>query len=262
MATKKIKRILNCIPSRNTENDWRIENAVQAGLSSAALPSSIDLRDNSWWKIGDQESTGSCVGWASTDSLLRWHLVKANRLSKAQALSVRFTWMASKETDEFTNRPETFIDEAGTSLKAALEIQKKYGSVLDTLLPLNGSLVSGNGNTFFATAATRRINSYYNLIPLIGDKLESYRKWLANNGPIMVRLDVDSNWNGLGSNGKLTTYNSATRGGGHAVALVGYTKDYFIVRNSWGETWGDKGYAYASNAYTNTAFTEAYGISI
>uniref|UniRef100_A0A6C0LZS7 Peptidase C1A papain C-terminal domain-containing protein n=1 Tax=viral metagenome TaxID=1070528 RepID=A0A6C0LZS7_9ZZZZ len=36
--------------------------------------------------------------------------------------------------------------------------------------------------------------------------------------------------------------------GGHAVALVGYTTindiEYFIVRNSWGTEWGDKGYCY------------------
>ena len=34
--------------------------------------------------------------------------------------------------------------------------------------------------------------------------------------------------------------------GGHAVALVGYDDDKkcFIVRNSWGTTWGDKGYFY------------------
>lgn len=30
--------------------------------------------------------------------------------------------------------------------------------------------------------------------------------------------------------------------GGHAMALVGWTKDGFIVRNSWGTNWGDKGY--------------------
>lgn len=34
--------------------------------------------------------------------------------------------------------------------------------------------------------------------------------------------------------------------GGHAILIVGYdkTKNYFIVRNSWGEDWGDKGHCY------------------
>lgn len=32
--------------------------------------------------------------------------------------------------------------------------------------------------------------------------------------------------------------------GGHAVTVVGYTKTAFIIRNSWGEDWGDGGYTY------------------
>ncbi|NQT15070.1 MAG: hypothetical protein HQ582_20100, partial [Planctomycetes bacterium] len=47
--------------------------------------------------------------------------------------------------------------------------------------------------------------------------------------------------------------------GGHAVCLVGYTKQHFIVRNSWNTGWGHRGFAYASNAYAQAAFTEAYG---
>jgi hypothetical protein len=31
--------------------------------------------------------------------------------------------------------------------------------------------------------------------------------------------------------------------GGHAFALVGYTRDGFIVQNSWGEDWGTRGFA-------------------
>ncbi|MBI3654474.1 MAG: C1 family peptidase [Acidobacteria bacterium] len=30
---------------------------------------------------------------------------------------------------------------------------------------------------------------------------------------------------------------------GHAVAIVGYTKEGFIIQNSWGESWGNKGFA-------------------
>lgn len=39
--------------------------------------------------------------------------------------------------------------------------------------------------------------------------------------------------------------------GGHAVMAAGYDsdKDYVIVRNSWGPTWGDKGYFYMPFAY-------------
>ena len=58
-------------------------------------------------------------------------------------------------------------------------------------------------------------------------------------------------------------YNAASADGGHAVAIVGYTPTTFIIRNSWGTTeWGDKGYAYASNAYAKAAFTESYGITL
>ena len=62
---------------------------------------------------------------------------------------------------------------------------------------------------------------------------------------------------------------------GHAVTIVGYTSDRFIIRNSWGEGWGDNGFAYASLSYAQDAFKfrnfnggvesnelEAYGIAV
>ncbi|MDQ3683698.1 MAG: C1 family peptidase [Bacteroidota bacterium] len=260
-SNKNTRRILNVLPSKNLERDWSYENASDAGVLgvTAAIPSTKDLREV-WWKINDQGSTGSCVGWATADSVLRWVFFKAGRIQKNQLLSPRFIWMAAKETDEFINQPTTFIEEDGTSLKAALDIARKYGSVLDDLLPFNtGQLYPNPAKTFYAIAAQLKIASYFNL----GNNLGNWRTWLATKGPILTRLDVDATWDSAtDNNGKLETYQPQTARGGHAVAIVGYTSKAFIVRNSWGTNWGDKGFAFASFGYAQAAFTESYGVSL
>ena len=45
--------------------------------------------------------------------------------------------MASKETDEFTTHPTSFIEGAGTSLKAAMDAARNYGVVTDKVLPFH-----------------------------------------------------------------------------------------------------------------------------
>ncbi len=256
------RRILNCVPSSDTESDWAFHNAEDAGVlaSSARTPRSKDLRDDTWWQVGDQGATGSCVGWASADSVLRWHFVQAGRIAKTDVLSTRFQWMAAKETDQFVSQPTSFIESAGTSLKSALDVARRWGSVRDRDLPFkSGKLYVGEEATFYAIATQLKIASYFNL----GRTLGNWRTWLANNGPILTRLDVDSTWDkATATKGKLTTYRPTTARGGHAIALVGYTTTGFIVRNSWGTNWGDGGYAYASNAYAGKAFTEAYGVAV
>jgi C1A family cysteine protease len=256
-------RLCNLVPSRQTETDWLFENAMQSGAlaAPAAIPPSKDLRQG-WWKINDQGSTGSCVGWASADGLVRYHMVQAARLDKNTLLSPRFVWMASKETDEFTTRPETFVEGAGTSLKAAMDICRKYGVVTDQLLPfkLQTLMFTGSENTLYATAAQRKIASYFNL----GRNLQQWRTWIATQGPILAGLNVDAAWDAAAENqGKIDNYQPNTVRGGHAVCVVGYTKDRFIIRNSWGQAWGDKGFGYASDGYVNAAFfPESYGATL
>lgn len=267
MAKRQTKRILNCEPSRDTERDWPLAAAAAAGTleaPAAAIPGSKDLREP-WWKIGDQGQTGSCVGWATADSVVRWHLVKAGRLSKKDLLSPRFTWMASKETDAIRSAPSTFLEAAGTTLKGALDVARKFGSVPNKVLPFGaGKLYPGNPATFYAAAASLKIAAYFNLSLDKGARLDDWRRWIAKKGPILTRLDVDRTWSDAKkTKGDLDQYLPKTRRGGHAVALVGYTKDRFIVRNSWGTTqWGDRGFGYASLAYAKDAFTEAYGVSL
>jgi len=50
--------------------------------------------------------------------------------------------------------------------------------------------------------------------------------------------------------------------GNHAVAITGYTSAAFEVRNSWGTSWGDRGYGYISRRSTNLCNVSGYSFYI
>jgi C1A family cysteine protease len=256
--------VCNVTPSSGTDKDWSFGDSVAAGAlrASRALPNQVDLRAP-WWTVNNQESTGSCVGWATADGVLRWHLTNAGRIANTQMLSPRYIWMASKETDQYTSRPESFIEEAGTSLKTALDVARKFGAATMEELPfhITSTMYAGNENTFYASCAQRKIASYFNL----KKNLANWKSWLASNGPLLVGLNVDRTWDEAASTGGiLDTFQPTTVRGGHAVCCVGYRADgRFIIRNSWDTTWGDGGFGYASEAYIQAAFfNEAYGVTL
>jgi len=203
------------------------------------------------------------VGWATAEGVLRYHMVKAGKLDKATQLSPRFIWMGSKETDQFTNRPETFIEEAGTSLKAAVDMARNYGVVPMAMLPfhIGTKMYTDKEDKFYGVAAQRKIASYFNL----GKDLNQWKSWLAAHGPILAGLSVDQSWDQATANGgNIDTFMPNTVRGGHAICIVGYLPNgRFIVRNSWNTTWGDKGFAYVSPAYIAAGFfNESYGVTV
>jgi hypothetical protein len=260
---KRPGRVLNLLPSRNAERDWDFGTAVAAGaLRSPRLPAEVDLRER-WWRVADQGETGSCVGWATADGVFRQALVRAGRLATAERLSVRFVWMASKETDGFTTRPESFIEEAGTSLKTACDVARKFGLVTEKELPfeIRTRMFAGSQEAFYASAAKRRIASYFNLRRNLGE----WRRALAAGHAILAGLDVDRAFrDAAATKGRLDKRTPGTGYGGHAVCIVGYRADgRFILRNSWGSAWGDRGFAYAAEPYIAEGFFgEAYIVTL
>ena len=118
-------------------------------------PPELDLRE-AWHEVADQGHTTSCVGWALADSVLRWQLVKSGRLAPDERLSARYVWMASKEFDERIKYPSTFLEEDGTSLKAGLDVVRKWGLPLERELPFSGNLAHGSPEDFNASATSRR----------------------------------------------------------------------------------------------------------
>lgn len=76
---------------------------------------------------------------------------------------------------------------------------------------------------------------------------EQIQQYLTDNGPLTV--GVFANHNGfmnVGASGKVTC--PTTGSVDHAILLVGYNSTHWIIKNSWGTSWGDNGFAYISKA--------------
>ncbi|HEV7816583.1 MAG TPA: hypothetical protein VGP06_15965 [Janthinobacterium sp.] len=105
------------------------------------------------------------------------------------------------------------IEESGTSLKAAVGALRNHGVVPESLLPfhIETNMSIGDENTFYATAAARRVASYFNL----RKDLNRWGNWLVAHGPIMAELSVDETWdNATATQGKLDAFHSDTVRGG------------------------------------------------
>ena len=109
------KRVLNVIPSRDTEQDWQIQHADAAGAARRGARASRSRRTcvRRGGRSAIRVRRASCVGWATADALLRWHFVKSSRIKNTETMSKRFIWMASKETDEYSSAPDHFHRERG-----------------------------------------------------------------------------------------------------------------------------------------------------
>ena len=90
---------------------------------------------------------------------------------------------------------------------------------------------------------------------LMSGQLESVKRGVMTYGPLTISyFHSDSYLKGA------TYYYTGVNGANHTVAVVGWDDDYpaanfktqppangaFIIRNSWGASWGDKGYFYLS----------------
>jgi hypothetical protein len=243
--------------SRGTETDYGPERAE---LPERPLPESVDLRRD-WHTVPDQGHTASCVGWTVADSLLRWHLVEARQLAPDQPLSARHVWMAAKETDAREAYPSTFLEEDGTSLKAGLDVVRKFGAVLESELPWNG-FAHGSPEAFNESAKRRRIMAYFNLgddsVPDRTAHFPEWRRWLAESGPVVVLIKLDRHI----QSARLDSFDPDSVVGSHAAALFGYGPDHFLLRSTWGPSWGDGGYARMSLDYAAQAVIESYGVMV
>ena len=216
--------------SREPDRDYGV---AEAHLGDAPFPDAVDLR-RPWHPIADQGQTASCVGWTVADSLVRWHLVESRSAGAGRAALRRATCGWRRRSAERETFPSTFLETDGTSLKAGLDVVRKFGVALESRVPL-GRVTDGLRG-FNRDVRRRRIMAYYNL-GHDASTHELLRRLAPLDAPAGRPVKEDRHLQG--TDGDLDGFDEASVTGSHAAALFGYGPDHFLLRSSWGTDWGD-----------------------
>jgi C1A family cysteine protease len=230
------ERVCLLTPDRTDPRDYDLTSYFGAAARGLPVPRKMDY-SGEVGPVGDQGQTGSCVGWAAGHGLRRWLTQKGKAAPK---LSVRFLWMGTKEVDVW---PLNVINDlAGTSIRSAFKVMNRTGIPLERYYPFDQDLVSygpEKWNQLLASANEHRIQRYYSL-----DDNEAREIQLAQSGPFVCGIPVYDNFSRLEAG--VVPEPSGRLRGGHAIFVIGYDRraQRFKFMNSWGTSWGKRGFAY------------------
>ncbi|OXA48672.1 Cathepsin L [Folsomia candida] len=131
-------------------------------------------------------------------------------------------------------------------------LQYYGGSKTDAAYPYTSGCCNSAGTCSGANApVVQKVSGFQELsMPAPDATIKSY---LAAHGPLAIAVSGEP-WDPLYAGGYMSC--PAGQAMDHAVLLVGYGvntagKNYWIVKNSWGTGWGDKGFAYILSGQAN-----------
>lgn len=214
-------------------------------LSRQQLPNTVDLR-SFFPPIEEQFSSGSCVGSALASILEYFYFSTTGHMKKFSRLFIYYN--ARMLEDEISQRHATRSD-SGADLQFAIVSLMKYGGCEDHYWPFYEHLINVQPHE-----QAYENSQYYRLdeIRRLSNNVNQLRECLAEGYPFVMAIKIfssfASNHHGYIPMPKRHEKPSQYR---HAVACVGYIHSarVFIIRNSHGIHWGDRGYGYLPYDY-------------
>lgn len=203
-------------------------------------PSKVDWRDNNgnWVSpVLDQANCGSCVAFATVATLETQYKIASGFPSFNIKLSPQFLFSCGGGWCDLGWQPEN-----------AAQFLKSRGVPDESCMPYLGG---ATGKDIACSAACPdssqrlvKIANYTTPTRLAAD-LNALRAALQR-GPLVTTLGVYADFMTYSSG--VYKHVTGQRMGGHAVSIIGYDDSLqaFIIRNSWGESWGENGFAYIS----------------
>jgi hypothetical protein len=135
-------------------------------------------------------------------------------------------------------------DYAGSSCRGAMKGWHRHGICTDEIWPYrdpNKTIRYIEPTEGWADDAARRpLGAYYRIEK---DSIVAMQSAMRETGAVFVSANIHEGW----YTGLTDTLSVIPRSevitGGHAFALVGYLPEGFLVQNSWGDSWGRRGFA-------------------
>ena len=234
---------------------------TSARATAEDLPSSVDNSTNGKFfpPIGNQGEIGSCVGWATTYYQFTYEVNRFKNESTTLANRYSPSW-----TYNYTNQG---IDE-GSNLSDAYNVLNRQGAMKLTDYPHNNTVATysfaWSSDVVKMTEALEYRAKLTTYSAVNSSQLYNVKKQLAN-GHVGVITTHSDGWVIVENDDGQKVIVCGADGDSHAVAVVGYDNNIqvtvngvtltgaFKLANSWGSSWGNKGYMWVAYDALNTA---------
>jgi C1A family cysteine protease len=213
----------------------------------------IDLRQN-FNSIKNQGQQGSCLAHAVTS--IFEYAMKLNQLKEFD-LSEAFLYYNAREMDA---TGDVSIDtDTGSRFKPAMDSLARYGIALEKFCPYNENVYNQKpGDEAYRDAASRRLISAKN----VNRKVFDIKSALVDGYPVAASFtlcpsfkDTSNGYIPMPGEQEIAEMFAGDASGDkhfrHTMVITGFSDELqmFVVRNSWGEDWGDGGYCYIPYSY-------------
>lgn len=162
-------------------------------------------------------------------------------------------------------RKNSDFQEEGMYLSQLLETARTVGGVYKSLMPDNlhysdcKKIILNMQDECLEEAQKHKIKNYAK----ISSKYDIMKAIYENKSPVLIGAMIYESFYNTDYSGIVSEPNIQIEEcyGGHAMLCIGWTtigeKIYLVVKNSWGEDWGDNGYCYFA-LEDNLPFLEMY----
>ena len=222
-------------PIEVVEDESRVNDDLQT--STEGLPSSVDwVNDGVVTHVKNQGQCGSCWSFAGTGALEGQYALKYKNL------------LSFSEQQQVDCNTYCYGCNGGWAAQA-FHYWEKTASNLESAYPYQAHQYScrTQGKQGYA-----KVSTYYKTKSKSESALQTA---VANVGPIAIAIDASHESFQRYSGGIYYESACSQTSLDHAVLAVGYGSnsqgEYWLVKNSWGTSWGDNGYIYMSRNRNN-----------